>query len=116
MPARAAAVSRQRLMARAVARARLLDREIESMYEMLSRHFSGVEADVFAHDLAEKNWVVLLEDDSGTLRGFSTFLMYESNACGAPITVVYSGDTIVESAAWGTSLLPRTWIRAVYDL
>ena len=55
----------------------------------------------FLRDLSEKNWVVLLEDDSGALRGFSTFLIYATAVDRRPITVVYSGDTIVEPVRMG---------------
>jgi hypothetical protein len=85
------------------------------MFALLARNFHGVEPAVFQRDLAEKNWVVLLEDERGTLRGFSTFLMYATRAGGRPITVVCSGDTIVEPSAWGSTALPRAWIRAVYE-
>jgi hypothetical protein len=68
----------------------------------------------FARDLAEKNWVIVLEDDAGNIRGFSTLLVYESTV--APVRVVYSGDTIVDREAWGSSVLARTWIAAVRDL
>jgi hypothetical protein len=107
---------RPTLTSRVVPRAELTAREIEAMYRLLADHFSGVEVDVFRQDLAEKNWVVLLEDDCRNLRGFSTFLMYTTTACGSPTTVVYSGDTIVEPSAWGSPALPRAWIHAVYAL
>lgn len=86
------------------------------MQELLARHFAGVQGRIFHEDLAEKNWVILLEDGHGELRGFSTFLMYPTMACGKPMVMVCSGDTIVDPAAWGSPVLPRTWIRAVYDL
>ncbi len=104
------------LSGRVVSRTRLTDAETRSMQDLLARHFAGVEARIFHEDLAEKNWVVLLEDGQGELRGFSTFLMYPSMACGKPMIMVCSGDTIVDPAAWGSPVLPRTWIRAVYDL
>ena len=107
---------RRALSGRAVLRADLTTEDMASMYELLTRHFDGVDPDTFARDLAEKSCVVLVEDPSGRLRGFSTFRMYETHAAGRPLTVVYSGDTIVEPSAWGSPALPRAWIRAVYDL
>lgn len=86
------------------------------MYELLSRHFDGVTPDTFQRDLAEKSCVVLVEDAAGRLRGFSTFLMYATAVAGRPLTVVYSGDTIVEPSAWGSPALPRAWIRAVHAM
>jgi hypothetical protein len=86
------------------------------MLGLLSAHFQGVTPERFAADLAEKNWVLLLEDE-GKLRGFSTLQIYEtSDPDGEPITVVYSGDTIVERGAWATAALPKSWIAAVRAL
>jgi hypothetical protein len=85
------------------------------MFALLERHFDGVSAEVFAADLDEKNWALLFEDD-GELVGFSTLLLYPFVHEGETLTVVYSGDTIVEPAAWGSTALPRLWIDAVRRL
>ena len=111
-----APAARTFLSGRAVPRTALGQRQVAAMYDLLVRNFRGVELATFQCDLAEKNWVVLLEDDTGALRGFSTFLMYPTAVSGRPLTVVYSGDTIVEPSAWGSTALPRAWIRAVYDV
>ena len=86
------------------------------MLALLSSHFRGVTPERFAADLEDKNWVLLLEDDGG-LRGFSTLSIYETTSPeGEPLTVVYSGDTIVEKGAWSTAALPKSWIAAVRAL
>jgi hypothetical protein len=86
------------------------------MFALLASHFTGVRPARFESDLAEKSAVILLEDDDGVLRGFSTMLVYETRAAGRPMTIVYSGDTIVERAWWGSPALARTWIQAVRTL
>ena len=107
---------RPTLSGRAVLRAELTVDLRDRMFALLSSNFSGVDPDTFRRDLAEKSCVVLLEDAAGALRGFSTFLMYSTRIGGRRLTVVYSGDTIVEPSAWGSHALPRAWIRAVHDL
>jgi hypothetical protein len=87
----------------------------EAMYALLARHFEGVTPEGFAADLAEKNWALLFEQD-GELVGFSTLLLYRAEHAGEALTIVYSGDTIVDPAAWGTTALPRSWITAVRRL
>jgi hypothetical protein len=42
--------------------------------------------------------------------------LYQSSVAGRQISVVYSGDTIVEPAYWGVSALPSTWIKEVLAL
>jgi hypothetical protein len=86
------------------------------MYDLLRRHFNGVDPARFDADLSEKNWAVLVEDERGDLAGFSTILIRRERWRGEPITVVHSGDTIVRPDAWGSSALPRTWIRSVRAL
>lgn len=107
---------RPALTARVVETSALAEPDVEAMYELLQRHFLGVDPETFRRDLSEKNWVVIIEDHAGRPRGFSTFLIYATAVCGRPMTVVYSGDTIVEPAAWGSPVLPRAWIRAIYDI
>ncbi len=101
---------------RLVRREALTAAEREAMYGLLAAAFEGVTRERFAADLAEKAWALLLEDETG-LRGFSTLLLYESSPPGEEVcTVVYSGDTIVDPAAWGSAALPSCWIAAVRRL
>ncbi len=88
----------------------------DAMFTLLASHFMGVDRATFEQDLDEKSTAILLEDDGGHLRGFSTMVVYESYAAGRLIWVVYSGDTIVDRDAWGTPALARAWVRAVRQL
>jgi hypothetical protein len=101
---------------RVVARSKVSSGTTHAMFALLAAHFAGVDRSTFDADLAEKNWVILLEDEGQRLRGFSTLLIYRTRAAGPPVTVVYSGDTIVDRAWWGSPALPRTWVRAVRQM
>lgn len=91
--------------------------DVEDMYSLLSTHFEDVKRDVFNADLANKNWVILLKDANiDQLKGFSTLLMYNTVFEGEPLSVVYSGDTIMDPSAWSSSVLSRTWIASVNKL
>jgi hypothetical protein len=94
----------------------LTDRQRAEMLALLQAHFTGLTESQFNRDLAEKNWVILLEDAEGRLRGFSTLLCYTSWFGGEPLQVVYSGDTIVDRSSWGSTALARTWIGAIHAL
>jgi hypothetical protein len=95
----------------------LSEAERAEAFELLSRHFDGVSRVLFERDLAEKNAVLLLRDAaSAALVGFSTMRIYETRFDGSPISVVCSGDTIVDPAAWNSPALPREWIAAVKRL
>jgi hypothetical protein len=82
---------------------------------LLDRHFEGVDPVQFSADLDEKSHVILLRRGP-TLVGFSTLLVYETRVEGEAVTVVYSGDTIVDPEAWQSPLLSRAWIATVNHL
>lgn len=105
-----------RIEGRLASRTQLTAATVEAMFALLLSHFTGVCRATFEADLAEKNWVILLEDEDGQLRGFSTLLIYASQAAGGEVTVVYSGDTIVDRASWGSPALAKTWIQSVRQL
>ena len=87
----------------------------DEMFALLSTHFEGVTRFQFERDLAEKNWVVEIRRGARLL-GFSTLLVRAARHGGRPITVVYSGDTIVAPEAWSSPALARAWIAAVNEL
>jgi hypothetical protein len=93
---------------------------VDAMVRLMEAHFEGISRGSFERDLEEKGWVVLLEEETAEggarLCGFSTLDLYTVRFRGETVHVVYSGDTLVEASARGSSLLPRTWIRAVLSL
>jgi len=86
------------------------------MHRLLRDHFEGVTREQFERDLNEKTAAVLLRDDAGTIRGFSTLLAYRSRATPTSVGVVCSGDTIVDASCRNSPALARTWITATRDL
>jgi hypothetical protein len=89
--------------------------QTDEMFQLLSHHFEGVIREQFDRDLAEKNWAILIYRNERFV-GFSTLLVYQSSFEGQPVSVVYSGDTIVAPEAWGTTALSRGWITAVNQI
>lgn len=90
--------------------------ERREMLVLLQACFHGVTAERFAADLADKDFVVLLDDPAGRLEGFTTLALYDAEHRGESLTVVASGDTLVHPRAWGRSVLPAVWIDAVHRL
>ncbi len=104
------------LTAHTVARAELTEPDIGEMFLLFQEHFDGAAPEIFQRDLSTKDWVILLRDaEAGCLQGFSTLALYETDVCGRRISVVYSGDTIIRPACWGTPELPRRWIKTVLE-
>jgi hypothetical protein len=64
----------------------------------------------FEADLSDKDEVMLLQAN-GELAGFTTLKLYQRFWQGAPIRVVYSGDTVVARRHWGQTALSFEWVR-----
>jgi len=99
-----------------IARTDLSQADIQAMFCVFSENFDSATMDVFQRDLCGKIWVIMLRDgESGELEGFSTLALYETTYSDKPLSVVYSGDTIIRPAYWGTPELPRSWIKTVIE-
>ena len=71
--------------------------------------YDGSSPELFFHDLARKDEVLLVRDGR-TIVGFTTFRLFEHEWRGERIRVVYSGDTIVAREHWGQQALAFDWI------
>jgi hypothetical protein len=74
---------------------------ILAMYRLLDRYYGNVAWEGFREDLREKTWVILLRDGED-LVGFSTQRLSESIFEGETFGIVFSGDTIIDPAHWGS--------------
>lgn len=79
------------------------------MFALFSKHYAGVSQVGFDSDLTAKTWVILLLDQQETVRGFSTQDTYEIKHDDQTRRILFSGDTIVEPACWGSQELVRGW-------
>ncbi|QQE11344.1 hypothetical protein JD969_17885 [Planctomycetota bacterium] len=91
----------------------LTETEIFNMYSVLNECFSGVSLSGFKQDMLDKNSVVILCSNDGKIQGFSTLSMCITKGPdgNSDVTIVCSGDTIVRPEAWGSTALPRAWMR-----
>jgi len=87
------------------------------MFEVMDRHFINSDRDTFEEDLADKNWVLLLlEQDSDKIVGFSTQKLFRAEHDNKSSLVVYSGDTIVDKAYWGSMALHKAFGQLMLDI
>jgi hypothetical protein len=91
--------------------AALEDRTIGAMYDLYAGYYDATSPALFESDLAGKDHVVVLRDDAGALVGFSTLAIMEAEVGGRALRAIYSGDTIIDRAHWGTQALAFTWLR-----
>lgn len=91
------------------------------MYRLFCSQFENVSLQQFVTDLDEKNWVLLLHNKSGGLIGFSSMHVYQTSIDNKAVTLVYSGDTTVDSSTWSDSALSYnvmgafSWLQRHYN-
>jgi len=88
----------------------------DALFALLRKHFAGVERDDFDRDLAHKTHVLRLVDADGHLLGFSTIDYRRRRFGEGDGALLYSGDTIVDPAAWAAANLGPAWVAAVLAL
>jgi len=100
-----------RLAARIVSCDELDAATVQTMFALYASNYADVSEQIFRRDLEQKTDVLLLSDAAEKLRGFTTLETYSSNAAGRPVRVLFSGDTVVDPAYWGSPALALEWIR-----
>lgn len=103
-----------RLLAHVDRRASLEGRTVSRMYDLYATYYDGTSPALFEKDLSDKDWVVVLRDQAGMLVGFSSLAIVDATTDGpggGGLRAIYSGDTIIQRAHWGTQALAFTWLR-----
>jgi hypothetical protein len=101
-----------RLRSRFIRRAALDDAGTRELFCLLAHYYDHVDFGRFSADLAEKDYVILLEEaDTGIVRGFSTQKVLRARVHDTPVFAIFSGDTIIDRAFWGEQELVRAWCR-----
>lgn len=85
----------------------------ESMYRLFRQQFDNVSYADFVEDLGQKNRVLLIRQDDGSLAAFSSMHLYKVTVDERRLSVLYSGDTVVDSGTWSDSALSYYWMGAV---
>ena len=88
----------------------LSPREREAMHALMTEHYEAVPRERFEADLSRKDEVLMLHDDAGVLRGFTT-LAWNPVGVFPEGDLLYSGDTIIDRSCWGTQELVRAFCR-----
>ena len=92
-----------------VAPADLTAAQREQMFDLFATHYACVSRQSFDADLVAKTWVILLHDEARVIRGFSTQEIYTFVYAGQDQRILFSGDTIIAPAYWGSQELVRGW-------
>lgn len=81
-----------------------------AMHALMTAHYEAVPRERFEADLAWKDEVLLVLDDAGAIRGFTT-LAWNPGGALEDGDVLFSGDTIIDRRCWGTQELVKAFCR-----
>lgn len=85
-------------------------KEQEEMFSLMDIYFDQMDRARFEADLAEKQWVILLQDPATQeVRGFSTMLLMDFALEQRPVKILFSGDTIIHHEDWAQNPLAKYW-------
>lgn len=89
--------------------------ERDEMFALMDGHYAAVTREAFDADLGRKDEVILLHDEAGKIRGFTTIAW---NPCGEMEEgdVIFSGDTVIHRECWGTQELVKGFCRRAGEL
>jgi hypothetical protein len=96
------------LKGKAVAVNNLTLSDVKNMFRIMQIYYENITETNFISDLLNKQDVVLLFDENGKIRGFTTLAIFFYDKS---TQLLYSGDTIVEKEYWGNHDLMRVWIQ-----
>lgn len=105
-----------RLKAEVFAIGSLSNEQQEMMFSLYSDYYEDFKEALFYQDLADKHWAIILTDQQGVIRGFSTMYIGDYQVDGQAIRSVFSGDTIIHHDFWGEQSLPIAWCRFIGEL
>jgi hypothetical protein len=77
----------------------------QAMFRLFSQYFENARFERFLFDLDEKQWVILVHEQSGGLLGFSTIQCFDMEFEGRKVSFIFSGDTIVDTRGWRLNAL-----------
>lgn len=100
-----------RMSAQVITCSELDSATVAGMFELYAANYADTSGEIFQRDLEQKTHVLLLFDSREDLRGFTTMEIYTSDAADQELRVLFSGDTIIDPAHWGSPALALEWIR-----
>lgn len=91
----------------------LSESQKKDMYELFSHYYENLNQQKFFDDLNSKEKVILLKDQKGIIRGFSTLMTIETKVNGKKVLGIFTGDTVIHDDFWGGIALTLEFFKNV---
>lgn len=88
---------------------------MERMFLLMRQYYGNVRREVFIRDLARKHGVLLVFDRDRRICGFTTYALYDRACDGRFVSVLYSGDTVIDDRYWGSLSVTRLFTALLDD-
>lgn len=92
----------------------LAEYDIEVMFDLMSEYYANLKKNNFFSDLEDKEDIIILKDNEGVIKGFSSIIVQGMDIKGEKVKLLFSGDTIIHSTYWGDTDIRRTWLEYAY--
>lgn len=92
----------------------LTENNIESMFNLMSKYYANLKKDNFFSDLEDKEDIIILKDNKGAIKGFSSIVIQDLFINNERVKLLFSGDTVIHSEYWGDTDIRRTWLEYAY--
>lgn len=86
---------------------------ISTMYALMEGNYDCVDRNTFKADLGHKQYVGMITDEAEELVGFTTYAVDPKGSGTNDYHILFSGDTIIDPAHWGTQILMKGWTMSV---
>lgn len=84
--------------------------DVEGLFGFFSKFYHKVDPKIFEQDFYEKDYLFLLKNDEGEVKGFSNMQLIAPE-WDPGIRLAFSGNTIIDPEYWGSLELVRIWAR-----
>lgn len=85
----------------------------ERMFQLMADNYDNMSADIFYKDLNNKQLAGLFFDEKEVLQGFTTYAVNPKSSGGLDYHIVFSGDTIISPAHWGSRMMMQAWCHTI---
>lgn len=90
--------------------------DLPGLFDLYAAHFDGTSFPLFCKDLLAKDKIILMRNEEGIIKGFSTLELSNERISGKDIRVLFSGDTIIDRQYWGTQALSRKFFEVTGEI
>lgn len=96
-----------------VPRENLVVEIIDHMFLLMAKNYDHMSRTAFENDLNVKQYVGMIARADDELVGFTIYAVNPKGSGTSEYNIIFSGDTIIDPAYWGTQIIVKGWTMSV---